>query len=124
MTVTINDMQLLMEIGGFKTHEEYRAWFDTPLEDWDEPDWLEIAQREVGWYDTDSESDNDPEILADMNAEADEYLQEKVDRLLEERGYLPNGEKAKPHLATDVMRKRRRRSAGRTPKRRKSRKSI
>jgi hypothetical protein len=67
----------------------------------------------VGWFDTDSESDNDPEILADMNAEADEYLQEKVARLLEERGYLPNGEKAKPHLATGLVRTRRRQSANR-----------
>jgi DNA-binding XRE family transcriptional regulator len=72
------EVRFLMEVGGFKTSEEYGAWLRVPLDDWDEPDWIEIAQRETDCF----EEDADPNILPAMQERADMYLQEKEDRLI------------------------------------------
>jgi DNA-binding XRE family transcriptional regulator len=71
-----------MEVGGFKTIDEYSAWFREPLDDWEEPDWAESAFREMGCFDEDE--DDDPAILEYMTSYEDAYLQEKEDQLIQE----------------------------------------
>jgi hypothetical protein len=82
-------VQYLMKVGGFKTYEDYSVWCREPLDDWDEPDWAELALREMGGFDSDSDDDNDPDLLASMNEYADMYLQEKEDRLIRAAAVTP-----------------------------------
>lgn len=72
----------LMKIGGFATFDEYMDWTRTPLDDWDEPDWGELALREMGCFESGFSDDNDPGVLEDMQEYAEWYLQEKEDRLI------------------------------------------
>ncbi len=77
--------QYLMTIGGFDTLSEMIEWMNSEKDDdllfeLEEPNWEEIALREIGCYDSGSDSDNDPDELAALKNQADIWLEEKARR--------------------------------------------
>ncbi|WP_263353550.1 hypothetical protein [Acidicapsa acidisoli] len=48
---------------------------DEQLDDWDEPDWGELALREMGCFEEGSGDDDDPAVLAYMDEYADDWLE-------------------------------------------------
>jgi len=77
-----DQVKYLMRIGGFATFDEYMEWYRLPLDDWEEPDWQEIALREMGCFESGSGDDDDPEVLAYMQRYAESYVEEKESRLI------------------------------------------
>ena len=75
-------VKYLMRIGGFADMEEYGAWLRAPMDDWDDPDWLEGALREIHWFDEGYCDDDDPGVLEYMNNYAEAWLEEKENRLI------------------------------------------
>jgi hypothetical protein len=79
-----NEEQRLMAVGQFDTLEEYLAWMNTPLTEeelhkLEEPDWEEIVLREMGCFDSGHGDDNNPDVLAYLQQQAEWWLEEDAE---------------------------------------------
>ena len=79
-----NEEERLMAIGQFDTLEEFLAWMNIPLTEeelhkLEEPDWEEIVLREMGIFDSGHGDDNNPDVLAYLQQQAEWWLEEDAE---------------------------------------------